>query len=132
MKSSIYLIIALAIFMFFSCQKEHGDLHEVRYEFTSDVPAEYTIVFSTDNETELTETITGTSWTNTVSIRNREGHTVPVVVSMTVFPPATWVNTANQANITLRIFEDGIEEITRNAVITGDDHEAGIQVSTTL
>lgn len=124
MKAIKFLLLYAVIFMLASCKKDPASA-TVRYEFTATSSATYLLKFAVNNNSELSETIAGTTWTKTVSM-TRAGGTAPTIARLTVYPPATWVGTSNNATVTLKIFVNDTQEAITTSMLSGADLNAGV------
>ncbi len=125
MKKSIFYLVAFVLIAV-CCKKSGTDSSAVRYEFNSDVSAEYKLEYSIDNNTLSTETITGTSWTKTVSMVKQKGIGNVNVAKLTVYPPAAWANTATSANVMLKIFVDNNQKIATEKLLNASHINTGV------
>ncbi len=131
-KSFLTLIVLLSVFLF-SCSKDDpnpndpnstggiGSTTTVRYEFTSDVAANYDISTLTGTLAH-DETISGSTWSKTV---NTPPKTQAIdTASLIVYAPMSWQNTQNSANVTLKIFVNNVQKATNSFVLIWLDRAA--------
>lgn len=125
MKKSFLYIVAFVL-MLASCKKSGPASSTVRYEFNSNVSAEYKLQYATDNNSQLTETFTGTTWTKSVSVIKHEGIGNVNVARLTVYPPAAWANTSTSANIMMKIFVNNNQKTATDTVLNASHINAGV------
>jgi hypothetical protein len=126
MRKLLTLLVMVTAVLFSACEDDPEE-HEVRYEFTSDRADQYRFSYAVTSNSETSETINGTSWSKTVSMPDEEGVGNPTIAAVTVYPPATWANTATSAKIKLTIYVDGAVATSRDATLTGSDVNLGIR-----
>ncbi len=102
MKNTIFYISVIIIALS-SCKKSSTKTAEVRYQFTSTIAAQYKLEYA-DNNSLLSENVTGTSWSKTVNITLHKEIFNPNIARLSVYPPASWANTSTSANVELKIF----------------------------
>ena len=118
------------ITLLFSCSKDKK--FDVKYEFSSDVSANYTIQYATSNDQLATETVTSTSWSKDVTMKRSNDIGAIAGGSLTVFPPAAWATTSDKANITLKIFANGDLKESSDTTLTGANLDQGIRILATF
>ncbi|AKQ45174.1 hypothetical protein TH63_05265 [Rufibacter radiotolerans] len=102
-------------------------MHQVKYEFTSDKADQYRFSYAVTSNDEATETINGTTWSKSVSMPAEEGVGNPTIAAVTVYPPATWVNTPTSAKIKLAIYVDGQLATSTETTLSGNHFNTGIK-----
>ena len=125
MRKLLPLLVLVTSVLFSACEDDPEEL-QVRYEFTSDKADQYRISYAVNSNVELTETVNGATWSKTVSMQDEEEIGNPTIAAVTVYPPASWVNTATSAKIKLTIYVDGAVATSKDATMTGSDFNLGI------
>ncbi|MEO7489152.1 MAG: hypothetical protein ABIU77_18710 [Ferruginibacter sp.] len=123
-KAVLYILVFVLILS--SCKKDGSGSRSVRYEFTSNISANYKMQYATDNNSHLIETFTGTTWTKSVSMIKQEGIGNVNVARLTVYPPAAWANAATSAKIMIKIFVNNEQKIATDTVLNASNIDAGI------
>lgn len=130
MKNVLTTLFFLSAILLFACKKDNpsggiGSSSGIRYEFTADVPAAYRISTLTGT-LGYDETISGTSWSKTVASPPKTA--ASDTASLIVFAPDSWMNTQNQANITMKIFVNDILKGSKSMVLIWVDRPSGNQL----
>lgn len=139
MKHKIILSLGIATALFAACEK--NDLQPptpttpppptatdfvVKYEFTASRAADYRLAYKRDTII-VDEFINTTTWTKTVNVaRTSTSRTA----RLSVYPPESWVGTANTANINVKLSIDGVVKKDTSGVLAGFDRALGITVQT--
>lgn len=122
---SLVLIFSTSIILFTGCKKSIETV-DVRYEFTSTTSANYHFNYLQENGIQASESVTGTTWTKNVKI-TLAGGTAPSFASVTVYPPAAWSGTSNNATIVLKIFVNNEQKTNDSHVLTAADMAIGFR-----
>lgn len=133
MKKTFLLTAIIAAFIFSSCTKDdpvsNTENITVRYDFTTDKTGNYNFTYSADSSINYDAAATLT-WSKTITITNAPksaAHTA----SLTVYPPADWVGTANLANVTIKISVNDVIKSSNAGVLGGEDRPTGLTTTTT-
>jgi hypothetical protein len=129
------LILGLAAGGFLvSCSKDDEPVNNnnkvVRVEFTSDTLSMYNFALRLDTSAVFDSANTVSFQQNYVfnNLPNSSGDTL----KFTVYPPFSWVGTAAEANVSIRLLVDGVVKAADTSLITGADRPGGLTVYTVL
>ena len=119
-----------------SCSKENTNLATippvstapfvVKYEFTSNVPAEYRFAYKRDTSI-IDEIATTAAWNKTVTVQRSS---TSRTARLSVYPPDAWVGTNIQANVNLKVSVDNVLKKDTSGTLAGFDRASGITVQT--
>jgi hypothetical protein len=134
MKNTFFIGLAVAIASMSSCSKENVDPSNpantdpiiVKYEFTSDRPAEYRLAYKKDT-TIVDEFVNTQAWSKTVSVAR---NTTSRLARLSVYPPESWVGTGTQANVNVKLSVDGVVKKDTSGILADFDRAMGITVQT--
>jgi hypothetical protein len=134
MKNTFFIGLAVAMASMSSCSKESTDPSNpnntepviVKYEFTSNRPAEYRFAFKKDT-TIMDEVLTTQTWSKTVSVAR---NTASRLARLSVYPPEAWVGTGTQANVNVKLSIDGVIKKDTSGILADFDRAMGITVQT--
>ncbi|MFT3910875.1 MAG: hypothetical protein QM737_15765 [Ferruginibacter sp.] len=132
MKKTLYFFSILASLLLFSCSKEKttagsSNTATVQFDFTTDKTGNFIGEYLADSS-QMTENLTTLSWSKTITInkQNSGSHTI----IFTVHPPSEWENTADRANVAIKISVDGVVKSSNAGTMGGLDHAAGLTTTT--
>jgi len=125
MKKTIILGL-FSILIFAACKKDKDDTNNsakaVRYEFSATMAGNYNLQTITDTLVN-TVTINTNTWTSLVNVTGSDS------ASFTVFPPLDWINTSNEADVSLKIFVNNVEKASGTAHFIGLDRPNGLHIA---
>ena len=122
MKSAMIYPCVIIIIILFSCKKTsiNSNTAEIRYEVTSTISDQYRVEYA-ENGSLRSENFTGTSWSKIVNLTLNKDPFNPNIARLTVFPPASWINTSPPATVGLKIYVKGILESKVDTVLKASD-----------
>lgn len=130
MKKSILLLSIVSGALFFSsCKKDdpvtetNSSEKKIRFEFTADAAAQYHL-FANADTLGYDEVINTASWSKVITVKpvKQPGRDT---ATLFVLPPDTWMTTHEHANITMKIFVDDVEKVSKSMELAWVDRPAG-------
>ncbi|MEO6671221.1 MAG: hypothetical protein ABIN36_17190 [Ferruginibacter sp.] len=123
-KYSLFVMIA-AVLVAAGCSKSDSNtdtgIKTIRYDFTTTNAADYSIQAIADTLV-YTENATALTWSKTVTVTGSDS------AFLTVFPPAAWLGTTNEADVTVKITVNDVEKASANAHFIAIDRPNGLKV----
>lgn len=134
MKNTLFCL-AVAAISFTSCTKDSpatsqeeisaGTMNTIRYEFKSDRAAKYNFDYSV-NDKVYSETVSTLNWAKTITVAKviKDDN----VAKLAAYPHASWT-APMEANATVKIYINGVEQGKNSGIIAGADRPTGLSVT---